>query len=122
MDNDNKLDGIRKRIDSLDEQIQLLINKRAECAQEVAKIKQVSLTSDAGKGTSKDTRGDVNYYRAEREAAVLRDVQARNEGPLSNEEMARLFREIMSACLALEQPMKIAFLGPEGTFTQSASL
>ncbi len=123
MDNDNKLDGIRKRIDSLDEQIQLLINKRAECAQDVAKIKQASLAKDADKDISKDTReGDVNYYRAEREAAVLRDVLARNKGPLSNEEMARLFREIMSACLALEQPMKIAFLGPQGTFTQSASL
>jgi chorismate mutase/prephenate dehydratase len=47
---------------------------------------------------------------------------ARNKGPVSNEEMARLFREIMSACLALEQPMKIAFLGPEGTFTQAAAL
>ena len=106
---DNKLDDIRKRIDSLDEQIQALISERAQCAQDVAKIKQSS--------------GDeINYYRAEREASVLRNVLDRNQGPLSNEEMARLFREIMSACLALEEPMKIAFLGPEGTFTQSASL
>src|SRR5690625_5828371 len=45
-----------------------------------------------------------------------------NKGPLSDEEMARLFREIMSACLALEQPVKVAFLGPEGTFTQQAAL
>jgi len=124
MGNDNKLDDIRKRIDSLDEQIQLLINARAECAQEVAKIKQAvrvkSETSPSDNCSVKDS--DVNYYRAEREANVLRDVLARNKGPLSNEEMARLFREIMSACLALEQPMKIAFLGPEGTFTQSASL
>jgi chorismate mutase/prephenate dehydratase len=45
-----------------------------------------------------------------------------NSGPLDNEEMARVFRQIMSACLALEQPVKVAFLGPEGTFTQEAAL
>jgi len=112
---DNTLDDIRKRIDSLDEQIQRLINDRARCAQEVATFKQAQQSQ-----TSQSK--EVNYYRAEREATVLRDVLARNEGPLSDEEMARLFREIMSACLALEQPMNIAFLGPEGTFTQSASL
>jgi len=53
---------------------------------------------------------------------VLRKVMERNRGPLSDEEMARLFREIMSACLAVEQVMNIAFLGPEGTFTQAAAL
>lgn len=109
MGNEKKLDDIRKRIDSLDSKIQVLINERALCAQEVAEIKQ-------------SVDKDVDCYRAEREAQVLRHVLDSNQGPLSNEEMARLFREIMSACLALEQPMKIAFLGPEGTFTQSASL
>ncbi|HEX5047385.1 MAG TPA: prephenate dehydratase, partial [Gammaproteobacteria bacterium] len=58
----------------------------------------------------------------EREAQVLRRVVERNEGPLRNEEMVRLFRELMSACLAQEEPLKVAFLGPEGTFTQSAVL
>src|SRR5699024_1456869 len=58
----------------------------------------------------------------EREAQVLRKVKERNQGPLDNETVARLFREVMSACLALEEPMKIAFLGPEGTFTQQAAL
>jgi len=53
---------------------------------------------------------------------VLRRVIETNQGPLSSEEMARLFREIMSACLALEEPLKIAFLGPQGTFTQAAAL
>ena len=53
---------------------------------------------------------------------MLRRVIEANQGPLSSEEMARLFREIMSACLALEEPLKIAFLGPEGTFTQAAAL
>ncbi|WP_205504940.1 prephenate dehydratase domain-containing protein, partial [Pseudomonas viridiflava] len=52
----------------------------------------------------------------------LKRVMERNRGPLSNEEMARLFREIMSSCLALEQPLKVAYLGPEGTFTQAAAM
>lgn len=104
----DKLTQLRERIDQLDEQIQGLITERARIAQEVA----------AAKADSQDN----NFYRAEREAQVLRAVKTRNKGPLSDEEMARLFREIMSACLALEQVMTIAFLGPEGTFTQAAAL
>ncbi|MES9868927.1 MAG: prephenate dehydratase [Sedimenticola sp.] len=109
MSDQDKLQDIRERIDSLDKQIQDLINQRAAAAQEVARIK---LEEDK----------DAFFYRPDREAAVLRTVQKRNQGPMGDEEMARLFREIMSACLALEQPMKIAFLGPEGTFTQAAAL
>ena len=105
---DDKLKAIRDRIDALDEQIQVLINERATCAQDVAKLKN---------------GGDAaSFYRPEREAKILRKILARNKGPLSGEEMARLFREIMSACLALEQPLRIAYLGPEGTFTQAAAL
>ncbi len=104
----DKLNNLRQTIDSLDEQIQALITQRARIAEQVAQAKQRS--------------GDNVFYRAEREAEVLRRVMARNNGPLSDEEMARLFREIMSACLAVEQVMNIAFLGPEGTFTQAAAL
>ncbi len=104
----DKLLQLRDRIDALDEQIQELITERAKVAEEVAIAKQEA--------------GNNIFYRAEREAQVLRKVMERNRGPLSNEEMARLFREIMSACLALERVMKIAFLGPEGTFTQAAAL
>jgi chorismate mutase/prephenate dehydratase len=103
----DKLKAVRDRIDALDQQIQALINERAACAKEVAAIKN-------GEGGT--------FYRPEREAEILRKVLARNQGPLSGEEMARLFREIMSACLALEQPLGIAYLGPEGTFTQAAAL
>jgi chorismate mutase/prephenate dehydratase len=72
-------------------------------------------------GISKgDLSSAVDYYRPEREAEVLRAVLARNEGPLRDEEMLRLFREIMSACLAQQDPLKISYLGPEGTFTQTA--
>ncbi len=105
--NEQQLDAIRDRIDELDREIQRLISERAACARKVGLIKQ-SLGPEA------------RYYRPEREARILREVLARNEGPLGGEEMARLFREIMSACLALEHPMRIAFLGPEGTFTQAA--
>jgi chorismate mutase/prephenate dehydratase len=63
-----------------------------------------------------------NFYRPEREAEVLAKILARHGGPLPAEEMARLFREIMSACLALESKLRVAFLGPEGTFTQEAAL
>jgi chorismate mutase/prephenate dehydratase len=105
---DQRLRELRERIDALDVKIQELINERARCAQEIAR--------------SKERLGAENFYRPEREAEVLRAVLARNRGPLSNDEMARLFRELMSACLALEAPMTVAFLGPAGTFTQEAAL
>lgn len=111
MSGDGKQEGdlqsLRRQIDDIDAHIQALIADRARCAQQVAVAK--------GAGGSA-----VDYYRPEREAEVLRAVVARNKGPLSNEEMVRLFREIMSACLAQEQPLKVGYLGPEGTFTQSA--
>jgi len=109
MNEEARLEKIRERIDGLDLQIQELINARAAAAKEVAEIK---LASDP----------QAEFYRPEREAEVLRRVQERNTGPLDGEEMARLFREIMSACLALEQPLRVAFLGPAGTFTQAAAL
>ena len=74
-------------------------------------------------GISKSATGKaVDFYRPEREADVLRKALKRNQGPLRDEEIARLFREIMSACLAQQEPLKVAFLGPEGTFTQAAVL
>ncbi len=104
------LADVRKEIDQIDQQLHQLINQRAKCAQQVAQVK----IAEDGK--------DAVFYRPEREAQVLRAVMERNQGPLSNEEIARLFREIMSACLALERPLKVAYLGPEGTFTQQATL
>lgn len=106
--NDNgDLEAVRKQIDELDQAIQSLISQRAELAFAVGESK--------GK-----LPNAVDYYRPEREAQVLRAVLERNEGPLSDSEMLRLFREIMSACLARQEPLKIAYLGPEGTFTQQA--
>lgn len=98
--------AIRGRIDALDRQLGELISERARLAQQV--------------GVAKGRHGAADFYRPEREAQVLRGVVERNEGPLRNEEMLRLFREIMSACLAQEEPLKVGYLGPEGTFSQSA--
>ncbi|MFM1892372.1 MAG: hypothetical protein RLZ44_1449 [Pseudomonadota bacterium] len=109
MSEEQQLNAIRERIDAIDAQLQELLNARAAAAHEVAEVKRAH-------------DPDAFFYRPEREAQVLREVKARNRGPLGDEEMARLFREIMSACLALEQPLNIAFLGPEGTFTQAAAL
>jgi len=103
------LADLRRKIDQVDEAIQTLISQRAKIAHEVR----------IAKGNVGQT---VDYYRADREAQVLRAVVERNQGPLSNQEMTRLFREIMSSCLAQQEPLRIAFLGPEGTFSQSAAL
>jgi chorismate mutase/prephenate dehydratase len=101
------LSDIRHHIDAIDARIHALLNERARLAQLV--------------GISKSASGKaVDFYRPEREAEVLRLALKRNQGPLRDEEIARLFREIMSACLAQQEPLKVAFLGPEGTFTQAA--
>lgn len=101
------LTEIRRAIDDLDQQIQALISERAHIA------KKVGATKERGRPTA-------DYYRPEREAQVLRGVIERNKGPLADEEIVRLFREIMSACLAQQEPLKVAYLGPEGTLTQAA--
>lgn len=101
------LADVRAHIDGIDRQIQGLIADRAAYALQVGKAK--------GK-----LAAAVDYYRPEREAQVLRMVVDRNEGPLSDEVLVHVFREIMSACLAQQEPLKIGFLGPEGTFSQQA--
>lgn len=101
------LSSVREQIDGIDREIQGLIAERALWAHQVGKAK--------GK-----LAAAVDYYRPEREAQVLRRVVDRNDGPLSDEVLVRLFREIMSACLAQQEPLKIGYLGPEGTFSQQA--
>ncbi|MCC7248635.1 MAG: prephenate dehydratase [Lysobacter sp.] len=99
--------AVRAQIDGIDHEIQALIAERALWAHQVGKAK--------GK-----LAAAVDYYRPEREAQVLRRVVDRNEGPLSDEVLVRLYREIMSACLAQQEPLRIGYLGPEGTFSQQA--
>ena len=106
-DNRKDLEAVRDEIDALDETIQDLISQRARLAFKV-------------RASKRGSRSAVDFYRPEREAQVLRKVRERNKGPLSDAEMLRLFREIMSACLAQQEPLTVAYLGPEGTFTQQA--
>lgn len=116
---DNRdLDQVRADIDAIDREIQQLISRRAECAQRVAAIKLAEMVAARERG---EPETEVMYYRPEREAQVLRGIIERNPGPLPGDSVAHIFREVMSACLALERPLQVAYLGPEGTFTQAAS-
>ncbi|MCZ6668729.1 MAG: prephenate dehydratase [Gammaproteobacteria bacterium] len=110
---DEKLQQLRDQIDQIDDQLLDLFNRRAACAVAVAEVKRNAIE---GPGDA------INFFRPDREAQVIQRFKSRNPGPLSDDEVGRLVREVMSACLALEQPLKIAYLGPEGTFTQSAAL
>lgn len=99
----DELLNLRNRIDAVDAELLRLLNERAKIAQAVGHIKN----------------GQI--YRAEREAQVLRRLCAENPGPLKPGNIEHLFREIMSACRDLEQHLRVAFLGPEGTFSQAAA-
>ena len=102
------LAGVRAEIDGIDAELLRLLNARARCAQKVGEIKAEH--GEAG-----------HIYRPEREAQVLRRLQEANPGPLPGENITFFFREVMSACLSLEEPLGIAFLGPLGSFTGSAA-
>ncbi len=104
------LEQVRERIDRLDRQLLELLSERARLAHTVGEIKR------------RQEGGAIAFYRPEREAQVLRRVQELNPGPLDDASITWLFREIMSACLALEQPIRVAYLGPAGTFSQMAAL
>ena len=108
---DSRLEQIRIAIDKIDKEILLKLNERASLAKQVGELKQK--WADNKK---------VVFYRPEREANILKAIIDKNEGSLPNEAVAQVFRQIISACRAQESPMRIAFLGPEGTFTQEAAL
>ena len=99
----DELSRLRDTIDRLDSEILERLVERARSAQRIGEIKQ------------------GNLYRPDREAQVLRRLAEANPGPLADETVQYIFREIMSACLALEQPLKVAYLGPAGTFSESAA-
>ncbi|MBA3904542.1 MAG: prephenate dehydratase, partial [Rhodocyclaceae bacterium] len=100
----DELQRLRAEIDRLDEEVLARLSRRAEIAHEIGRVK-----------------GGAVVYRPEREAQVLRRIAGLNKGPLDDAKVWHIFREIMSACLALEQPLRIAYFGPEGTFTESAA-
>ena len=124
MSDTRDLQQVRADIDAIDREIQELISRRARCAQRVAQIKLAELLAlrEQAAGQGATAEAEVVYYRPEREAQVLRGIIERDTGPLAGDSVAHIFREIMSACLALERPLQVAYLGPEGTFTQAASV
>lgn len=102
---DDKLKHLRDQIDAIDTQILDLLNRRARIAQEVGHVKA-------------ETNAPV--FRPEREAQVLRTAAERNPGPLRADDVQTIFREVMSACRALEKRVAVAYLGPAGTFSEQA--
>lgn len=109
MREEDALREARNRIDGIDRELLRLISERARCAVEIGRLKRAG-----GAATM--------LYRPEREAEVLRRIRDENPGPLRKEDAVRIVREIMSACLSLEAPLCVAFLGPEATYTHAAAL
>jgi chorismate mutase/prephenate dehydratase len=104
---DPALTPLRDQIDAIDRQLLELLSRRAQLATEVGRLK-LTLASP--------------IYRPEREAQVLRSVAALNRGPLSTAALEPIYREIISACRAMERPLAVAYLGPAGTFSELAAL
>ncbi|MFH1394683.1 MAG: prephenate dehydratase [Candidatus Omnitrophota bacterium] len=105
--NPKNLTELRKEIDSIDSDIIELINKRAKITYKIGEVK-------------KNKKHPI--YSPDRESQVYASIVAKNKGPLTSESMKAVYREIMSACLSLEQPIRVAYLGPECTFTHQAAL
>ena len=101
------LPELRIQIDDIDQQLLSLLNRRASVAQAVGEVKK---------------REGTPFFRPDRVAQVIEKIQRSNEGPLKGEHLAAVWREIMSACLALESPVRVAYLGPSGTFSEQAAM
>ncbi|MDB5894430.1 MAG: chorismate mutase [Rhodoferax sp.] len=101
------LADLRVQIDSIDQELLTLLNRRAHVAEQVGEVKK---------------REGTPFFRPDRVAQVIEKIQTRNEGPLKDQHVANIWREIMSACLALEAPQRVAVLGPAGTFTEQAAM
>ncbi|MBI3349222.1 MAG: prephenate dehydratase [Burkholderiales bacterium] len=99
--------ALRDQIDGLDKQLLELLNQRARVAEKVGEIKRAEGTP---------------FFRPDRVAQVIEKIRAANPGPLKGEHVAAIWREIMSACLALESPQRVAVLGPVGTFCEQAAI
>ncbi|GAB2468319.1 MAG: prephenate dehydratase [Comamonas sp.] len=102
-----ELADLRVQIDSLDHQLLLLLNERARVAEQVGELKKAEGTP---------------FFRPDRVAQVIDKIQHANPGPLKGAHVSAIWREIMSACLALESPQRVAVLGPQGTFCEEAAI
>lgn len=104
---DPELLALRDQIDALDAQLLTLLNQRAHVAEQVGEIKR---------------RDGTPFFRPDRVAQVIAKIKGANPGPLKGDHVAAIWREIMSACLALESPQRVAVLGPFGTFCEQAAI
>jgi chorismate mutase/prephenate dehydratase len=104
---DINLANLRQQIDSIDQQLLSLLNQRARVAEAVGEVKR---------------REGTPFFRPDRVAQVIHKIENANQGPLLNQHVASIWREIMSACLALEAPQRVAVLGPQGTFCEQAAI
>ena len=102
-----ELASLRTQIDSIDQQLLSLLNQRADVAEKVGELKR---------------REGSPFFRPDRVAQVIEKIQKANQGPLKNLHVGSIWREIMSACLALEAPQRVAVLGPQGTFCEQAAI
>ena len=103
----NALADLRIEIDAIDQELLVLLNKRARVAEKVGDVKKKEGTP---------------FFRPDRVAKVIEKVQNSSTGPLKNDHIAAIWREVMSACLALESVVRVAYLGPAGTFSEQAAL
>jgi chorismate mutase/prephenate dehydratase len=101
------LKELRKRIDTLDEEIVRLLNQRTEAVLEIGRLK---------------AEANASYYAPHREQAIINRLRAMNRGPFPNTALGIVYKEIMSACRSLEKPLSVAYLGPEASFTHIASI
>ena len=101
------LSDLRVQIDAIDQQLLALLNSRAQVAEKVGEVKK---------------REGSPFFRPDRVAKVIEQIQHANSGPLKSEHIAAVWREIMSACLSLESPVRVAYLGPAGTYSEQAAL
>ena len=101
------LSDLRQQIDSIDQQLLSLVNQRARVAEQVGEVKK---------------REGTPFFRPDRVAQVIQKIEAANPGPLQATHVSAIWREIMSACLALESPQRVAVLGPAGTFCEQAAV
>lgn len=103
----DELGSLRVAIDTIDQQMLSLLNQRAHVAEKVGELKR---------------KEGSPFFRPDRVAQVIHKIQNANQGPLQNQHVAAIWREIMSACLALEAPQRVAVLGPQGTFCEQAAI
>ena len=105
----SEIDKLRKIIDEVDVSLLSLMNKRADLAKQIGLVKKNQIKPEV-------------VYRPDREARVIRRILKENQGPLSDQSVVAIFKDIISSCRSLEAKLRVAYLGPEGSYTESAML